>query len=164
VSVSAHSTGAYTATFVSHGNRLKGSGRAPPPSPARSDFSIMMGWQSPLCVCTLQYSVRSHLIKLKDDAAGAPYVTRLGPAQLQNDLRRAVVPRRHHARMVLPVEGGGPEVDEFDARVTHAPYVTLGGGAELGEPVLGHEEDVLRLEVRVRQVVLVQELKREDYR
>jgi hypothetical protein len=66
--------------------------------------------------------------------------------------------------MVLPVEGGGPEVDEFDARVAHAPYVALGGGAELGEPVLGHEEDVLWLEVRVRQVVLVQELKKEDYR
>jgi len=61
--------------------------------------------------------------------------------------------------VVLPVEGGGPEVDELDAGVAHAPHVALGGGAELGEPVLGHEEDVLRLEVRVGQVVLVQELK-----
>ncbi len=43
--------------FVSDGNILKGGGRAPPPSPARADFSIMMGWTPEIAnrhsVCTL---------------------------------------------------------------------------------------------------------------
>ena len=65
----------------------------------------------------------------------------------------------HHAGVVLPVEGGGPKVDEFDAGVAHAANGPLRGRADLRVPVCGHEQDVLRLQVRVRQVVVVQKLK-----
>ena len=65
---------------------------------------------------------------------------------------------RHHAAVVLPVEGGRPEVDEFDPRVAHPAYVPLAGWTVVARPVLCHEQDVLRLQVRVGQVVIVQEL------
>ena len=68
------------------------------------------------------------------------------------------MPRRHDAGVVLPVKGRRAKVDELDAGVAHSPYVSLGGWAELGVPVRGHEQDVLRLQVRVGQVALVQEL------
>ena len=61
--------------------------------------------------------------------------------------------------VVLPVEGGRAEVDELDPGVAHAPDVALGGGAVLAVPVRAHEQDVLRLQVGVGQVVVVQKLK-----
>ena len=60
---------------------------------------------------------------------------------------------------MLPVEGGRAEVDELDPGVAHAPDVALGGGAVLAVPVRAHEQDVLRLQVGVGQVVVVQKLK-----
>lgn len=62
--------------------------------------------------------------------------------------------------VVLPVEGGRAEVDELDPGVAHAPDVALGGGAVLAVPVRAHEQDVLRLQVGVGQVVVVQKLKK----
>ncbi len=55
MSVSALSAGVYTATLYMMVDRVKEDGRAPPPSPARADFSIMMEWKEknrplPLCV------------------------------------------------------------------------------------------------------------------
>ena len=44
--------------------------------------------------------------------------------------------------------------------VPHPPQVALRGGAVLGAPVGGHEQDVLRLQVRVSEVVIVQELEK----
>ena len=61
--------------------------------------------------------------------------------------------------VVLPVEGGRAEVDELDPGVAHAPDVALGGGAVLAVPVRAHEQDVLRLQAGVGQVVVVQKLK-----
>ena len=65
---------------------------------------------------------------------------------------------RDNRAVVLPVEGCGPEVDELDPRVPHSSDVPLGGGAVLAVPVVGHEQDVLRLQVRVCQMVIMQEL------
>jgi hypothetical protein len=39
--VSAHSAGAYTATLLVMVNVMRGGGRAPPPSPARANFTLM---------------------------------------------------------------------------------------------------------------------------
>ena len=54
-----------------------------------------------------------YLVELEDDAADAPDVAGLRPAQLEDDLRRAVVPRRHHRAVVLPVERRRTEVDQL---------------------------------------------------
>ena len=100
-------------------------------------------------------SCRSHLVQLEHDAANTPDVTGLAPAKLQDHLGRSVVPGRHHAAVVLPVEGGGPEVDELDPGVPHPPDVPLVGGAVLAVPVRADEEDVLWLEVGVSQMIVV---------
>ena len=62
-------------------------------------------------------------VELEGDAADAPDVTRLTPAKLQDHLRSSVVSRAHHLAVVLPVEGGGPEVNQADLRVLHLPHV-----------------------------------------
>ena len=61
----------------------------------------------------------------------------------------------HHAAVVLPVEGGGAEVDELDPSVSHPPDVPLVGRAVLAVPVCAHEQNVLRLEVCVSQMIVV---------
>ena len=105
---------------------------------------------------------RTDLVKLENDAADAPDVTGLAPAQLQDHLGRAVVPRRHHRRVVLPVERGRAKVDQLDPGVLHAAHGALRGGADVGVPVRAHKQDVLRLQVRVGQVVVVQELEQKS--
>ncbi len=40
--MSAHSAGAYTATLLVMVTVMKGGGRAPPPSPARANFTLMI--------------------------------------------------------------------------------------------------------------------------
>ena len=61
-----------------------------------------------------------YLVELKDDAADAPDVAGLRPAQLEDDLRGAVVPRRHHRAVVLPVERRRAEVDQLHPVVVGA--------------------------------------------
>ena len=63
-----------------------------------------------------------------------------------------------YAGVVLPVEGGRPKVDELDPGVAHPTHRALAGRAGLGVPVRRHEQNVFRLEIRVREVVVVQEL------
>ena len=99
-----------------------------------------------------------YLIKLEYNATNAPDITRLAPAKLQNNLRRPVVPCRHNRGVVFPVEGCGSEVDQLDAGVFHTAYGSLGVWADFGEPVMTHEEDVLWLQVRMGQVVVMQKL------
>ena len=65
------------------------------------------------------------MVELKDDATDAPDVTRVRPAQLQDDLRSSVVPGRHDGGVVLPLERRRPEVDQLDARVAHASHRLL---------------------------------------
>ena len=57
--------------------------------------------------------MRLYLVELKDDAADAPDVAGLRPAQLEDDLRGAVVARRHNRAVVLPVERRRAEVDQL---------------------------------------------------
>ena len=100
-----------------------------------------------------------YLIKFKEDASDAPDVTGLGPAKLEYNLRGPVMPGADHGAVVLPVKGRRPEVDELDPGVAHAPYVPLAGRAELRVPVRAHKQDILRLQVRVGQVVNMKKLK-----
>ena len=109
------------------------------------------------------------MIKFKDDAANAPDVTRMRPSQLEDDFRRSIVTRRHDRRVMLPLERRRPEVDQLDASVSHASHRLLDDGRRrrsrrncdaLDVPVVGHEEDVFRLEVGVSQLVVVHELDR----
>ena len=66
--------------------------------------------------------------------------------------------RRDDAAVVLPVEGGRAKVDELDPGVPHPSKVPLRRRAVLGAPVRRDEQDVLRLQVGVGKVVVVQEL------
>ena len=101
---------------------------------------------------------KGDLIKLEDDGPSAPDIAGLGPAELKDDLRRPIMPRRDDAAVVLPVEGGRAKVDELDPGVPHPPKVPLRRRAVLGAPVGRDEQDVLRLQVGVGEVVVVQEL------
>ena len=70
------------------------------------------------------------------------------------------MPSGYHRAVVFPVKGCRPKVDELHSGVPHAPDVPLGGRAVLAVPVVGYEQDVLRLQVRVCQMVIVQELEK----
>lgn len=63
---------------------------------------------------------RDSQVELKHDAADRPNVTRLRPAQFQDDFRGSVVSRGHDRAVMFVIEGGASEVDEssfgiFDA-------------------------------------------------
>ena len=62
-------------------------------------------------------------VELEGNAADAPDVARLRPAQLEDDLGGAVVPRADHLGVVLPVKRGRAEVDQTDLGVLHLPHV-----------------------------------------
>ena len=68
------------------------------------------------------------------------------------------MPRRDDAAVVLPVEGGRAKVDQLHPGVPHPPEVALRRRAVLRAPVGRDEQDVLRLQVGVGEVVVVQEL------
>ena len=67
----------------------------------------------------------------------------------------------HHAAVVLPVEGGGAEVNELHPRVSHPSDVPLVGGAVLAVPVVAYEQNVLGLQVGVSQMIVVEKLERD---
>ena len=62
-----------------------------------------------------------------------------------------VVPGGDDLAVVLPVEGGRPEVDEPDLGALHLPHVLPLAGVVGDLPVRAGEQDVLRLQVRVGQ-------------
>ena len=72
------------------------------------------------------------------------------------------MPRRDDAAVVLPVEGGRAEVDQLHPGVPHPPEVALRRRAVLRAPVGRDEQDVLRLQVGVGEVVIVQELDKKE--
>ena len=64
-------------------------------------------------------------VELEHDAADAPDVTRLRPAHLEYDFRRAVVTRRHDGAVVLVIERRRAEVDQLDVGREHLLVVAL---------------------------------------
>ncbi len=62
--MSAHSAGAYTATLLVRVNVMKGGGRAPPPSPARANFTLMTECTPENSGCYSVYPVDRTLISL----------------------------------------------------------------------------------------------------
>ena len=99
-----------------------------------------------------------HLVELENYAANTPDIARLAPAQLQDDLGRPVVSGGHNTAMVLPVEGGGAEVNELHSGVPHPSDVPLVRGAVLAVPVVADKQNVLGLQVGVSQMILVEKL------
>ena len=95
--------------------------------------------------------------EFEDDASNGPDVAGGAPAQLEDDLGRAVVPRRDDGRVVLVVEGGAAKVDQSDLGVAEEAEVLLALGVVDEVVAAVVEEDVLRLEVGVRQPVVVHE-------
>lgn len=63
---------------------------------------------------------RHPLVQLKENAADAPDVAGVTPAQLEDHLRRPVVPRTDNRTVVLVVEGGRAKVDQPNGRVLDA--------------------------------------------
>ncbi len=57
ITVSAHSAGAYTATWLVRVNVVKGGGRAPPPLPASANFTLMTECTPESSGCNSVYSV-----------------------------------------------------------------------------------------------------------
>jgi hypothetical protein len=60
--------------------------------------------------------------------------------------------------MVLPVKSGRPKVNKLHSRVPHASDVPLGGGAVFAVPVVGYEQNIFRLQIRVSQMIFVEKL------
>ena len=58
--MSAHSAGAYTATLLVRVNVMGGGGRAPPPSLARTDFTLIIECTPESSGCNSVYSVVVH--------------------------------------------------------------------------------------------------------
>lgn len=117
----------------------------------------------------LEQSVTS--VKLYQDAADAPDVAGIGPAEAEDDLGRPIVTGRHDARVVLVLEGGRTKVDEADLRVEQD--FSLGCLAVNSLRRRRHlavvrkclilvvaEKDVLGLEIGVDQVEVVKDCAR----
>ena len=62
-------------------------------------------------------------IQLESNAANAPDVTRLTPAQLQDDLRSSVVSGTDHLTVMFPVKCGATKVYQADLSVLHLPDI-----------------------------------------
>jgi hypothetical protein len=62
VNVSAHSAVAYTATLLVIVNLVKGGGRAPPPSPAWANFTLMIECTPESNCCYSVYSVEKETL------------------------------------------------------------------------------------------------------
>lgn len=95
-------------------------------------------------------SLSLYLVEFENDAADTPDITRVAPSQFQDNLWRPVVPGADHRAVVLPLEGGGPEVDQFDSGIAHsADGFALVEDGVVQVPIVGHEQHVLGLQVRV---------------
>ncbi len=120
-------------------------------------FQVVMG---------LEEGVASE--ELDQDAANAPDVTRIAPPQTQDDLGRAIVPRRHDRRMVFILERGRAKVDEPDLGIVQHPPLTSGSadrgrrGRDLAVVretlrAVVDEQDVLGLQIRADQIEIMQD-------
>lgn len=75
----------------------------------------------------------SSRVQFDENAANAPEVARVGPAQAEDDLRGAVVSGGNDGRVVLGLKGGASKIDELDG---------------VGAVVVG-KQNVFRLEIGV---------------
>jgi len=98
---------------------------------------------------------------LKDDAADGPDVAGLGPAQLHDNLWGPIMPGRDNRGVMLVVKGGASKVNEPDLRVDNAVNRGTTPRIKLGSERGIIEENVLWLQVGVRDPVPVQEVYRE---
>lgn len=107
--------------------------------------------------------------ELHQDAADTPDVARIAPAHIQDDLRRPVMPRRYHRRVILVVECGRPKVNQADLAVQQHPSLPgvpgrgMRGGWDasvVGERLIAvaYKEDILGLQVGVDEVEIVEDL------
>ena len=98
--------------------------------------------------------------KLHQDTPDAPDVAGEAPSEIQYDLGRSIVSRRHHRGMILVVKRSRSEVDQSDFRIEqNSPLscTTLladGRTRDLtiirkGLVVVSNKEDVFRLQVGV---------------
>ena len=103
-------------------------------------------------------------------APDAPYITRIAPAQIEDDFGRTVVARGDDAGVILIIKSGGAEIDEPDFRVEEdfaligAAGCGVGGGrdpAGIGEGlvIVVDEEDIFRFEIGVNEVEVMEDCK-----
>ena len=98
-------------------------------------------------------------MKLENNTANTPNVTRMGPTQLQDDFGSPVVPGGDHGAVVFPFKGGRAEIDQFDAGVPHPPYVFSLAIEDtfLHTPIIGDKEHIFRFQIRVGHPVVMHE-------
>lgn len=109
--------------------------------------------------------------ELDQNAADAPDVARVGPAETEDNLRGSVVARRDDGGVILILKGGGAKVNQPHLGIEQDPSLA-GLAADVcrrrGDPaIVGKglirvvtEENVLGFEVGVDQVEIVQDCRR----
>ena len=83
--------------------------------------------------------------QLEDDATDGPHIAGLGPAQLHDHLRRAVVPRGDNCGVVLVVEGGASKINQSNLGVANPPHLPPQGRIKTQVEGGVKKENVLRL-------------------
>ena len=105
-----------------------------------------------------------------NDATNAPNIARKAPAQLKDDLWRAVVSGRDNGRMVLVIECGRSEVNEADFTVKQYSPLTSSPRGDVRRrgniPVVGkclkcsiYQKNVLRLQVGMDEIKIMKNCK-----
>lgn len=106
--------------------------------------------------------------ELDQNTSDTPNIARIAPSEVQDDLGSTVVPCRYYRRMILVVECGRTKVDQSDFRIeehSSKPSRSLRGGrggwyvAVVRKGLVGvvDEQDVLRLQVSVNEVEIVED-------
>mmetsp|Transcript_28981 Transcript_28981/g.81636 ORF Transcript_28981/g.81636 Transcript_28981/m.81636 type:complete len:202 (-) Transcript_28981:111-716(-) len=88
--------------------------------------------------------------ELNDDAAYAPHVARVGPAQPKDDLWRSVMPCRDNRGVVLLLKSSAPKVNQSQSIRLRDAFSNPGVVADLLVPSCG-QEYVLGLQIRVHK-------------
>lgn len=103
-------------------------------------------------------SKRSSSFSLHPHSPNRPHVTGLCPSQFQDHLGRSIMTSRDNCTVMLVIKGGAAKVNQTHVRAldpSHHPRLLA---VQRGRVVGVNKQDVLRLQVRVRQVVVMHEL------